>query len=102
MLFLHSLIVNLHELARYSARLCFQSLLIPASQTASAENRAVQGLAVLRPVNLILILFPLYSSEMSDSIAMLEPRWNSLSCLIQEKKLNDLGDLAPSVGSPNY
>lgn len=63
--------VNLHKLACYSACLCFQSLLIPASKTASAENRGEQGLGGLRPVALILILFPLYSSEMTDIPACL-------------------------------
>ena len=47
------------KLACYSAHRCVQSLLIPASHTALAGNRAVQGLAVLRPVNPTLILFPL-------------------------------------------
>lgn len=63
--------MNLHKFAHYSACLRFQSLLIPESKTASGEKRAVQGLAVWRPVNLTLILFPLYSSEMSDILPRL-------------------------------
>lgn len=58
--------VNVHKLACYSVFLCVQPLLIPASKTASAEKRGELSLRGLRPVTLTLILFPLYSSEMTD------------------------------------